>query len=175
MSRPTPQEKLAILQRRRHVARRYLRGESQWEIATSFELDQCTISRDLEALRKEWRAAMNLDTAALRGQELAKIDETERQAWQGWEKSRDHAEILRAKMRGSQQETEKVTRGQCGDPRFLEVILKCVEKRCLLLGLMPVNQTPENGTPVEVRLIRSADFYHNADRLQKLAEQPTER
>ena len=135
MSRYNPQKKLAILERRKNVAVRYLRGQTQWEIARAFEVTQKTISLDLKAIQAEWLAQAVLDRGEWTARELARIDEVERQAWAAWTKSQENAEILRDKRRGDKSETEKVSKGQAGDPRFLEVVLKCVAKRCELLGL----------------------------------------
>jgi len=135
MPRHTPQERLAILDRRKNVATRYLRGQTQWEIARAFEVTQQTISLDLKAIQAEWLAQAALDRGEWTARELAKIDQVELSAWMAWAKSQENAEILRAKMRGEQSETEKISKGQAGDARFLEIVLKCVERRCKILGL----------------------------------------
>lgn len=144
VARPNPQEKLAILERRKNVARRYIRGELQHEIACAFEVDVSTISRDLKAIQAEWMAQAVLDRGEWTARELAKIDEVERNAWVAWAKSQENAEVLRAKLRGGTSETEKVSKGQAGDPRHLEIVLKCVTKRCELLGLPYIPEAASN-------------------------------
>ena len=147
MSRYNPQKKLAILERRKYVAARYLRGQTQWEIARAFEVTQKTISLDLKAIQAEWLAQAVLDRGEWTARELARIDEVERQAWAAWTKSQENAETLRAKTRGADQssaETVKVSKGQAGDPRFLEIVLKCVAKRCELLGLDAKKESDKN-------------------------------
>lgn len=128
-------KRLQMLERRKNVAKRYLRGETQWEIARAFEVDQATISTDLKAIQKEWLDQAILDRGEWTARELARLDEVERQAWMSWSKSQENAEIRRAKTRGGTEEKETVSKGQAGDPRFLEIVLKCVAKRCELLGL----------------------------------------
>ena len=145
-------KKLVILERRKNVAKRYLRGETQWEIARAFEVDQATVSTDLKAIQKEWLAQALLDRGEWTARELARIDEVERNAWVAWTKSQENAEVLRAKMKGQASETEKISKGQAGDPRFLEIVLKCVAKRCELLGLdaekdPDKNDANRNGIP----------------------------
>lgn len=139
MSRPTPQERLAILDRRKNVARRYLRGEQQWEIARAFEVTQQTISLDLKAIQAEWLAQAVLDRGEWTARELAKIDHVETAAWGAWSKSLENAEVLKARMRRhgehAEEATEKTSKGQAGDPRFLDLVLKCVARRCELLAL----------------------------------------
>jgi hypothetical protein len=150
---------LAALERRKNVAARYLRGQTQWEIARAFEVNQCTVSRDLEMIHKEWLAQAVLADGERTAHELAKLDEVERQAWASWERSKENAEIIRARMRGegegAQVETEKIIRGQVGDPRFLDIVLKCVERRCKLLGL---DEIPASGNPTIVTVLEAVDL-----------------
>lgn len=133
--RPQPDEHLAILERRKKVAARYIRGETQWEIARAFEVTQATVSNDLKAIRAAWLAEAVRDMDEIKARELAKVDACEEQAWKAWTRSQEDAETLRARMRGDTAETEKIKKGQAGDPRFLDLVLKCVEKRCLILGV----------------------------------------
>jgi hypothetical protein len=156
---------LAILERRKNVAARYVRGETQWEIARAFEVDQKTISNDLAAIRKEWLADAVRSVDEIKARELAKIDECEAQAWRAWTKSQENAETLRARVRGkgddARPETEKVTKGQAGDPRFLDLVLKCVEKRCLILGVYDSAfeaQIKELRARVEALILSDAGF-----------------
>lgn len=128
-------EHLAVLERRRNVAARYLRGEPQYIIARAFEVDAGTISRDLTAIRNDWMLSALRDFDAAKAQELAKIDEVERAAWMGWSKSQENAETLQARMKSSGSETSKTTKGQAGNPRFLQVILDCIARRCAILGI----------------------------------------
>src|SRR5262249_3608577 len=150
----TPKEALALLARRQKVAARYVRGQTQWEIARAFELDQSTISRDLAAIRDEWLKAAVLDMTEVKARELAKVDECERQAGAAWAGGQEDAERRRAGKRGETATQEIVTRGQAGDPRFLDVVLKCVEKRCQILGVYEL-QGP--GVPTGITLVGGVD------------------
>jgi hypothetical protein len=131
---------LAVLERRRNVAARYVRGETQWEIARAFEVDQGTISRDLAEIRKAWQAEAVRDVSEVKAKELAKVDAAEEQAWRAWTRSQEDAQTKRERLRpGSDDEageTVRTSKGQAGDPRFLELILKCVQKRCEILGIL---------------------------------------
>src|SRR5215470_12294572 len=97
MRGPTPQQRLAILERRKNVAARYVRGQTQWEIARAFEVTQATISGDLKAIRAEWLAQAVLDMEAIKARELAKVDETERNAWKAWHRSCRNAETVKVR------------------------------------------------------------------------------
>lgn len=145
-------QQLSLLERRKSVAKRYLQGQTQWEIARAFEVDQKTISNDLKAIRREWLQDAVLAHGEWTARELAKIDEVERNAWLAWTKSQENAETLRARINDGRQISEKISRGQAGDARFLEVILKCIQRRCELLGLDAPREVWHQGE-IDIRTI----------------------
>jgi hypothetical protein len=114
----------------------YLRGVMQGDIAKELQLSHATVSRDLALLQKEWQTARLYDMNEAKNKELARIDVLERTYWDGWERSKLDAEA----------ETEAISspgntvllhssRGQNGDPRFLQGIMTCIERRCSILGI----------------------------------------
>jgi hypothetical protein len=159
LARPTPSEKLAILERRRHVAARYLRSQTQGEIARSLEVDIRTIKRDLAFIRQEWRQDAVRDVGEWQAAELAKLDALERTCWEAWERSllaREISETRRVQddaPPGKDDESgphrarvEALLRREQrdGNPRFLEGVLSCIKRRCEILGL----DAPKGGEPV---------------------------
>jgi transcriptional regulator with XRE-family HTH domain len=88
-----PRHDTEVLSRRAEVARRYLQGEMQEQIAQSFGVTQGQISQDLKAIRAAWLASAVRDFDALKAQELAKIDAVEREYWLAWERSKKDKEI----------------------------------------------------------------------------------
>lgn len=131
-------EEFAIAERRKNVSLRYLRGQTQCEIAYALEVDQATVSRDLKAIQREWMAASVQDRAEWLARELATIDEVERTAWNAFSRSQENAQSRKVRRKaadGSDEEIEETTRGQAGESRFLSIILGCIDKRCKLLGL----------------------------------------
>jgi hypothetical protein len=103
------------------LARLYVKGTSQSEIAAKLHVTQQQISYDLKELRKRWAAS----TLRVRDEELAKIDAIEAEYWAAWEKSKDLLIV----------ETKTKAKGVLpGDPRFLQGALSCVERRCKILG-----------------------------------------
>ncbi len=135
MPRGGPADRFRTLERRKAVAARYLRGEPQWSIGRALEVSQQTVSADLAAIRQEWLAACVRDFDQAKAQELARVDEVERAAWQGWAKSQENAETLRAERSQGADKAVKISRGQAGDPRFLKIILGCIERRCAICGI----------------------------------------
>jgi hypothetical protein len=145
-------EEFALLQRRKQVAEMYLRGQTQWEIARQVGVNQAQVSRDLKVLRREWLGSALQDYDARKAQELAKIDQVEQEAWAAWKRSQEPVEIIKASTDGNGKRVEKTTKGQCGDPRFLQVIADCIRRRGDIVGLKaPARRevTGPRGQPIE--------------------------
>lgn len=152
MSRPSREEKIAIAERRLHVSRRYSRGESQSEIARAFEVTQQTISNDLQAIQAEWRRESVLITEERKAKEVAKIDELERQAWQGWARSQEAAETTTEETQGegedARMKTQRTVKVQAGNPSFLEMAHKCIRQRLEISGLLKDGKEKETGATI---------------------------
>jgi hypothetical protein len=144
--RPTRARKLLILERRRRVAAALVRGQSQWQIAQTEGVDPAQISRDLSAIRQEWRQSALIDFEARQAEELARIDAVEAEAWAAWDRSKQDTERRQARTvttpSGQRTEASRVESVQCGDPRFLTQIMACVKHRCDLLGLSVTRVAP---------------------------------
>jgi uncharacterized protein YerC len=128
--------KTEITARRQQVAERYLRGMYMAQIAQEMGVDTATISRDLSELRKEWldRSINHIDQK--KAIELAKLDRLEVTYWDAWEQSKEDA-IIRTTgftARGAIDTTRKEGR-RPGNPAFLEGVLKCIDKRCQIIGI----------------------------------------
>jgi len=110
------------------------------------------VSYDLKAIRTQWLKAAIRDFDQARAEELAKIDLVEVEAWAAWARSQEEKEIASQEeqhdpivwedAKGKPQITYKIKKrirmrkeGQAGAPAFLEVVLKCIAKRCEILGL----------------------------------------
>jgi hypothetical protein len=130
-----PNKKLAVLERRHQVAQLYLQGWTQQAIARQLEVVQSTICTDLQQIRREWRASSIRDFDEARAVELQKIDQLEREAWAAWERSQKPLQTAVVTGQGAGERTRKSLTNQYGDPRFLEVVHKCIAQRRALLGL----------------------------------------
>ena len=155
-----------IDERRRRVSELYLRAVRQVDIADELDVTQGTISTDIAWLRKQWREEFLHNVDERVSDELARIDELERVAWEAWERSvgevkqsttervgRDLAAIDEG-ARGIQREKLVVhKRDQAGDPAFLARVAWCIQRRCELLGLDSPQRhelTGSDGAPVEL-------------------------
>ncbi len=119
------------------IAELYLEGKTQGEIGAEIGVHQSTVCRELAGIRQRWveSSLVNFDEAKRR--ELAVVDRVEAAAWEGWRESQKPKETSKTSgKRGGPVETaEKEVVERAGNPRFLDVILKCVERRCAILGL----------------------------------------
>jgi hypothetical protein len=128
-------ETLAIEQRRQAVADLYLQGWIQTAIADHLSISQSTVSADLKAVQAQWRESAIRDFDTARGIEIRKLERVEREAWQGWEQSKKPTQTAVMTTDGQKQTTRKAVSEQHGDPRFLELIQRCIASRRSLLGL----------------------------------------
>jgi transcriptional regulator with XRE-family HTH domain len=130
-----PRVDTEVLARREDVARRYLQGQTQSEIAGVFGVSQAQISKDLAAIRAAWLASAVRDFDAAKAQELAKIDTVEREYWLAWERSKKDKETEYSEDSSKGFKSGKRREGQAGNPAFLAGVLTCIERRCAILGL----------------------------------------
>lgn len=80
-------DELAILDRRKRVARKYLEGYSQTTIAEVEGVTQPTIANDLKAIRAGWEASAILDWDAAKSRQLEALDHQIEVLWQAWYRS----------------------------------------------------------------------------------------
>ena len=109
-----------------------------------------TVKRDIQTLLDEWRESRLEDTDELVTLELARIDDTCRELWEQWEKSKTDYNKTQRKQKGSPsrdaetgqtsirttqtERTETDIQG-LGDPSYIAEIRKQLEERRKLLGL----------------------------------------
>src|SRR6266568_9609843 len=137
-------DKMDAVQRRRKAADTYLKGWSQETIASFLEVSQTTVSRDLDEVRAEWRQAATFEFDEARACDLQKIDLIEREAWAAWQRSQTPlSAVVRTDADGTKGPSHRSSlKNSHGDPRFLELVNKCVAQRCLLLALNPAAPPP---------------------------------
>lgn len=144
--KPSKNEALAILERRKKVAELYIRGKTQYAIAAELGVKRSCVMDDLTAVRRMWQESAVMAMDQRKAEELARIDAIEEAAWGGWERSCRDSETLHAETTKGRvgrdgkpvpdlSRTAKTVKGQAGDPRFLERVGWCVERRCKILGL----------------------------------------
>jgi len=117
----------------------YVKGWTHAAIAEVIGVSRQMISRDVKDLLQRWRDDTALAIDEYKVRELQKIDRMEREAWSAWERSCEGKEkkMQRRGMTsgGEVDVKEQVLTATCGDPRFMDIILRCIDRRCKLLGL----------------------------------------
>lgn len=132
----------------------YCQGVPVMEIARRIGLDQMAIHRDLRQIRTEWANRRDAFFGAHVAEELAKLDQLEKQAWQAWywstqkrksaerEKeamlTKDGQPVLMANGKGQKFITTNrrvKVQSRDGDPRFLVIVYQCIDRRIKMLGL----------------------------------------
>jgi hypothetical protein len=144
-------------------ARMYLEGYSQREIADRicdirhYNISAQQVSQDMKKVRNRWLDSQIKDFDQAKAHELSKIDNLEREYWEAWRGSLKIAtEIYSEKEEGSMNADAKAVTGvnsppgkpvyskskvkkketqTFGEPRYLEGIRWCIDKRCKIFGL----------------------------------------
>lgn len=150
--------------RRDTVMDLYLKGHTQREIAVQLGVSNGTVCNDIAAVRAEWRQdriADYDDHREIRSKQICRVMVA---AWNAWERSCLDAEsvkvsVIKGKTNaagndlGDITRSEKTSKGQCGDPRFLEIYYRSVERLCHLYGLDAPKRTEltgPNGGPLTI-------------------------
>ena len=154
--------KSQIARDRRKIANLYLQGRIQADIGEELDINQSTVSRDLQALQEEWKNSSLIDIDEAKAKELAKVDRLEREYWDAWERSCEDEETKRlegtlaaGEEKGKTTKQVVTRKGQAGDPRFLTGIQWCIERRCKILGIdAPAKQEHGGlgGGPIQVAI-----------------------
>jgi hypothetical protein len=132
---------LATLSRRVRVAELYLQGHRfSPDIARNIGgVHRSTITRDLQIIRKQWAIEMVTKFDEALREEICKIDRVEREAWSAWERSktfREKTKTSRGNKRSGEETSAQIEKENLlGDPRYLERVGWCIDRRCKLLGL----------------------------------------
>lgn len=116
-----------------------------------------TVHNDIQSLLTEYKEQRIVELEDAQRVELAKINEVEKTAWEAWETSKLKESKTEKDIGGeyARQETHITKEQTPGDPRFLQIIMNCVDKRCKILGLdapITIQGTGADGAITIVRL-----------------------
>lgn len=126
-----------------NVNRMYCQGKSLAQIAKQLGLSMHTVHDDLAAARQLWAIKTQDQRAVWVARELERLEAIEHEAWNEWFRSTKPARETREEN-SEHPKTTNTKRGRIGDARLLAVILKCIERRCQLLGLDAPQATAED-------------------------------
>lgn len=143
------------------IAQMWLRCMTQSEIAeqtlpSGAKLTQQMISVEVRAIEREWKTHAITDFDQAKRREYEKLNQVERDAWQGWERSKADLKSKRAKVSkhdgDSKDEAATETKNQVGEARFLEILIKASESRRRLYGLDAPVETLNSSSGVQIYL-----------------------
>lgn len=138
------------------IAELYVRGVTQHSIAAElskrhpFPLSRSLVAKEIGIIQDEWCKRADEAISRVKARQLATIDAVERTAWERFDasckpgertqKERESGESApdeqgKKTATGSKSKARVVTENRDGDPRWLDLVLKCVERRCRILGL----------------------------------------
>jgi arginine repressor len=136
--RPPGSTNAETLDRRRRVARLLAtRGAmSATEISELLGIHISTATRDLAAIKAEWREEMLASTDAVMARDLAELGMVKQEAWRVYAKSLDHKpQIVTETERPGGVEVVTTTMDPKPDLNALKLVQTCIEKKRKVLGL----------------------------------------
>jgi hypothetical protein len=148
---------------RLEVGKLWVQGKSLVEIGHILGRPWSSCRNDLEAIREVWRESLLVEFTERKMVEAAHIDRIEAEAWEAWEKSkqpRRRTETLNSQGGGHQggnvRETKTGIEMTEGNPAYLTLALKAVDRRIKLFGL----DEPERVLTMSLELVK---VYHGID------------
>ena len=177
--------------RRAKVESLVLRGWTPRAIAQKLGVSPTTIYRDIKAVRDQWKVLRVRDYDAALSEQLEKLIAIEREAWDAWDRSKQ--EEVRTKVikegesktsEGRQEaentngnqfaagkhKAERATASQTGDLRYLELVIKCIDRRCKMQGLDdPMEHLVRDSYTVAVRELNDEELSALAKLRERLA------
>lgn len=156
----TTEEEVRSLSRRGKLASMLLRGVvDPGEMASRLGMDPGIDSvrlmrRDIKAIEEQWKQMASSEPDLWRGRELARLDEIEREAWLGFDRSQADAVSTRRKQASRSQpnlpgfsfdEDDTTRKARDGSYQFLKIILECIKARREMLGLDAARKIAHGG------------------------------
>jgi hypothetical protein len=120
------------------ISEMYLAAYRQDEIAKRIGVHRTQITYDLNEIRARWMKDAVRKIDERKGEELARLDRLEMEYWDAWRKSQEEFKstiVKKAEGKSKSAEVSQHTENRYGDPRFLDGALKCIAKRCEILGV----------------------------------------
>lgn len=131
-----------IISDRAKIANLYLQEYSYRQITdilngeNPYSLSVTQIANDITTIVKEWQIEKSSCIDSRIDIDLQKIDKLEHEAWLAWERSKGYR-VLKTSSKTAKEKTRSIRREtQNGNPKYLEIILKCIHDRGNILGYM---------------------------------------
>ena len=159
--------------RRRQIAKLYKKGiTNQLQIGEIVGASRVTVCKDLKVLNERWKEITLIDLDVAKGKLLDELNDLKHNYWEAWEQSKEEAKTktIKAKSNNTGQPLPSTqtlrTEDQCGDPRYLQGIEKCLQETAKILGLYAPQKMQHSGdkdNPVIFYLPKNDRNYDNGD------------
>jgi hypothetical protein len=127
----------------------YLRGWSCRRIGEAIGISHVSVSTELKIIRQRWLEEQVKNFDELQQRELLRLDKVECEMWDAWEKSKaDQITSTARREDGMIAKTVNEVRKaqQTGEAQYMQVIMRCIEKRCKILGLDAPEKVQHSGS-----------------------------
>jgi len=144
------------------VGEMYCQGKTYAQISSQLRISMGSVASAMKLARRIWQERASEAYEHKLAEELAKIDRLEQESWKGWYDSRKAAIKIMDRTRsggeeGTVKEKSRSKENQYGDPRFLDLIGKQIDRRIALLGLQPKESTQDVATQLLEVIISTRD------------------
>lgn len=130
---------IEIIKRRKEVARLYLKGYTQQQIADQLDVSRVTINRDVQSVLAQWREETNHDTSERVAKQAMELADMRLRAWSAYQKAV-----------GEGKDAEKRPRTE-RELNALALLLRIQEREAKLYGLDAPSRT-EVSTPEPIQI-----------------------
>lgn len=156
------------IERSIQVGELWLKGYSQGKIAKTCELSVKKVRALINKARAGWLERRNIGLTDAIAEQLKRIDLTESMAHEDYEKSKEDIVENTVERSSSGIKNTRKVRHRTADARFLDVIIKCVDMRCKLLGIY---KPPEERSEMEVwGVVVAVDTPEQANAIMEYSE-----
>jgi hypothetical protein len=145
------------------TANLYMQGYTLKEIATylntseeedrDYEICFQQVHYDLKKLRESWLQSALVDMDQRKAEELAKIDRLEREYWEAWQRSLDTEVTVRTETDVNGERVVRSSKESVGDPRYLQGIQWCINRRVEIFGLDAPKRTEQETRATTVHAV----------------------
>ena len=122
------------------ISELYLNGYTQAEIGEKLTINQSTVSRDLKVLRGQWLESSLRNFDAVLAEQLAKVDQQERDYHKTAAQARSWAQGL-----AQVGQLDKAAAALVSSVRAMQGVDSCIDRRCRILGLDAPARTEISG------------------------------
>ena len=137
---------IEIVKRRREVARLYLKGYTQQQIADQLEVSRVTINRDVQAVLAQWQEETSHDTSERVAKQAMELADMRLRAWSAYQKAVGESKDGQAEKRPR---TER-------ELNALALLLRIQEREAKLYGLdAPTRTEVSTPEPIQIKWLMS--------------------